>query len=1262
MTKQRGLVRFLVFSLLFTVAILSYGSYTAGATEVPDPLPEEYFFVIDGVNKPTGTEYTMNNHELFLSISAKGGWAPSTTITWSNSNSNVVTLHNSTSTSVQLRRVGPGYATITALIQYGSMQYTLSCHILVNLSFDETAMGLIYATTTNERVLVLDEVTPEKNISLKYVDPSVVSGPALASAVEYTSDNVGVAEVVDGKIIARGGGSTKITATTTTRSTNGTPKTDFIRVVVKPRYTLNYDTGTTHHQVQSSDDPNTAAPVLNVPTSFVLRSNATLATNLVWKVKDVSTGKFLSADSTKMEYSVSTLSGNVTFDRVKAGTYEIFAYPNNEYIGSSVIPYAYMKIVVPISISDVNLVMQVGDTYSIGDNSNIPDPEMFSYTYVESEDSLIAQVDGNGIITALRNGHAQIILRYLSANDLYDDTIISSGSVPIQFMIDITVIDGIALSTTSASLYTSGTLLLKALVSDPSAGLTWTSSNPTIASVENGLVTALKPGNTTITVTQKIKGVVKKATCLIMVTQSVTTITINPTEVVLPIGHSRTLKATVMPSTLSGVNLTWKSSNENIVSISDATPLTVTITGVAGGHAVVSAINQDNVVVGYCHVSVQQSVTSIELSETEVVVDLNTKRMQLRASVYPENALNKEVYWTSTDTTKARVDANGMVTFLKAGTVSIIATSDDSPGVRAICNITIQIPVTSVALDQKEKTMYVGEIARLSYIIQPDAASTKSVTWTTTNNSVVSVDSSGKVTAKGAGTAVIILRTMDGGYSAYCTITVKRIATGVKLDVSKLELKAGEYYYLNAELTPRDSTDTKLAWESSDPKVATVDNKGKVMAKDSGQAIIMVRTEAGGIAYCNVTVTQPVKGLILNFTEKTVYTGDEFKLKASVSPSKATELGVVWKSSNTEIVTVSEDGEVKAISGGTALITGTTVEGGYNATCVVTVLELVSTIKLNYESLRIGIDKTVILEAVVSTQTASNKKVSWKSSNTKIATVNSKGKVTGLAYGYATITATAQDGSEVEASCEVEVVRPVTRVSLDKSYLNMLVGESKELKASLEPKNATYDEVSWTSSDDTIALVDEDGMITAIAPGTVSITAQAQDNSGKKAVCFVTVSNRIPSTGITLGNKSLVMVAGEVKLVEVVMNPTNSTDSLSWSTDNSAVASVDRKTGKITAKSVGTANITAMTDSGKTAIIEVKVIGLNVTKLELEQYTAYNLSVEGATGRIIWDVENPNVAEVRNGRIISKATGSTIITAQVNGRILECKLKVVKIK
>jgi uncharacterized protein YjdB len=986
-----------------------------------------------------------------------------------------------------------------------------------------------------------------------------------------------------------------------------------------------------------------------------------MATDLKWEVYDCSSGKKLPDSGPKLSYSVSTLSGNVSFSAVKAGTYEIYAFANSAYNKNTSAPFAYMKIVVPIDLNDVNLNMEVGDTYSIPDNSNIPGIGIFAFTYDDGSE-LIAEVDEEGVITARKKGHVLLHLHYQSENDLYDDKLILDGDVENDFYIDINVIDGIALNTTNASLYTAGTLLLQALVTDPTLEITWTSSNPTIATVVDGKVTALKPGTTTITASQKINGVVKKATCKITVQQSVATIVIDPAKVTLPIGSYQTLHATITPKGLTGVNLQWKSSNPNVVIVSEASALTATIQGISGGNAVISAINQDNVVVGYCHVSVQQPVTSITLSETEITVALNTKRLQLRATAYPENALNKEISWSTTDSTKARVDANGLVTLVKPGTVSIIATSVDSPSVRAICNITIQIPVVSVALDETEKTMYVGETARLSYVLLPTNSSTNSVTWTSTNNKVVTVDGTGKVTAKGVGTSVIILKTIDGGYSVYCTITVKKVATGVKLDVSKLDLKSGDIYYIKAELSPKDSTDTNLAWESSDTKVATVDANGKVVAKESGQAIIMARTEAGGIAYCKVTVTQPVEGLIINFSEKTIYVGDKFELKASVSPSEASQLDVIWKSSNPEVATISEDGEVKGLTGGTTLITCTTVEGKYTATCVVTVRELVTTIKLNYDSYKIGKDKTVILEATVSTQTATNKKVTWKSSNTKVATVSSKGKVTGVAYGFATITAYAMDGSEVEASCDIEVVKTVTRVSLDKVYLAMLVGEGAELKATLEPKSATYGKVSWISSDDKVALVDEDGFVTAIAPGTATITAQAMDDSGKKAVCYVTVSNRVPATGVTLANKSLVMVPGEDKLVQAVMAPVNSTDSLKWSSDNVAVAKVDTKTGKITAKSIGTANITVMTNSGKTAIIEITVIGLNVTSLELEQYTEYTLTVEGTTSRVTWDITNPAVAVVRNGMVSTRATGNATITAQVNGRKLQCKLSVVKIK
>jgi uncharacterized protein YjdB len=337
----------------------------------------------------------------------------------------------------------------------------------------------------------------------------------------------------------------------------------------------------------------------------------------------------------------------------------------------------------------------------------------------------------------------------------------------------------------------------------------------------------------------------------------------------------------------------------------------------------------------------------------------------------------------------------------------------------------------------------------------------------------------------------------------------------VKLDVSSLDLKVGEYYYIKTTLTPKDATDTALTWESSDTKIAIIADDGKVTAKGAGSAIIMVRTEAGGVAYCKVNVRQPVSAVILNFADKTIYTNAKFTLKASITPSAATNLNVTWKSSNEKVATVSASGEVTGLTGGVAIITCTTMDGGFTASCVVTVRETVTTIKLDYDNYNLGVTKTFKLTVTVSTETATNQKVIWSSSNDSIATVNQKGRVTGVSVGYATITATALDGSEVEASCEVRVVTPVSSITISTNFMSLYVGDTKKLTASIKPKNATYKTAIWSSSDPSVAIVDDEGTVTALKAGTATITAETQDNSGKKVICAVAVYDRLPSTGIT---------------------------------------------------------------------------------------------------------------------------------------------------
>lgn len=1246
--------------ILFLVMVMTQFFATRDYAKAGETLPK-YNFYLDGNQLYTQKELALNSDNRILAVKPDNGIQDNkVTIKWESSNTSVVTFETGTDTknTTKLIRKGPGYATISVKISYETETVSEARELSVRVKVDYQ-VDLYDGSTWKDNTLFLTKGISAKGqtkqINLKYLDNATsVTGDSIS--LFFLSENNSVAEVDEtkGLITAKGAGKTKISVMTANGSE---PIKKEFNVVVTPIFGIDYNDDGKADTDLSVENEQEAKLIKEVPTKFTVISNAGNAKNLTWEVYKIVGKKkeLIPANSEKlMTYIVNSSNGNVTFNNVKAGTYEIFAYVDK---AKKDFPIAYMKIEVPIQIDDsAGIIMNVYDTYDIVFNSNLPDVDMV--TIDEHSNSISIS---EGIITAEYEGSADVKIKYKPTSEVYGSSEIHDKT----FTLKIKVIDSFSLSMDSAIMYTGGTLQLVANRTN-SGGVDWTSSEEKVATVNKGLVTAIKEGTTIITATQNIGGVKKTATCTITVKKTVKSITIDPKELDLKFGDYKTIYAIIDDKELPGVKLHWKTSNPEIVDFTnDVKDLSATIkAGEVGGTAVITAINEDNIVVGYCHVKVHQPVKKVSFKTSEYTVDPSTKYLQLFPVIEPANASVKDIEWESSNKNIATVDKNGMVTIKKPGKVTIIARSKDDYEKMAICNIFITVPVSTIALDEKTKTMNVGDSVRLSYVLLPKDATNQTVTWTSSNTSIVSVDNSGKITAKGAGTAIIVLRSMDGGYTSFCTVTVKQVPSGIKFDKSTLELRTGENYQLKTTLVPKDSTNNSLVWETSDSKVAMVDENGKITAMGKGTAVISARTESGAIAYCNVTVKQAVEGLVLNFDEKTLYLGDSFQLKASMNPTGATQQGVTWKSSNTKVATVSKTGFVEGLSGGVVIITATTEDGGYTASCVVTVREFVTKIKLNHDSYKLGIDKTVTLVATVTPETSTNQKVTWTSSNEDVAVVNSKGKVTALKYGYTTITATAQDGSEAEATCEIRVVKPVTGVTLNKTYLSMVVGDSKKLKATITPSNATYRKAQWKSSDTSVATVDEDGVITALKEGSVTITASAKDNSGKKAVCYVTVRERVPSTGITAMDKKVVMVPGETKVVQVALSPSNSTDNYTWSSDNSAVAKVDKNTGRITAKSIGTANITVMTDSGKMTMIEVNVIGLNLTELTLEQYTTYpyRLEVEGATGPVSWSIDNNEVAVVSNGRVSSRAVGKATITAQVNGRKLTCKLKVVKIK
>ena len=432
-------------------------------------------------------------------------------------------------------------------------------------------------------------------------------------------------------------------------------------------------------------------------------------------------------------------------------------------------------------------------------------------------------------------------------------------------------------------------------------------------------------------------------------------------------------------------------------------------------------------------VTVSQPSLSLEEGETATI----------SYTVQPKDATTPDVSFSSSDTSVATVSNTGIVTAVAPGTATITVKTKDG-GFTATVTITVKaktVAVTGISLDKTELTLKSGEKATLTATVTPANATDKSVTWTSSDPPVVAVDN-GEILAGKPGTATITVKTKDGGKTATCKVTVESgdvAVTGVSLDKTELTLKSGEKATLTATVTPEDATDKTVTWTTSDAAVVAVD-KGEVLAGKPGKATITVKTNDGGkTATCSITVeaaTVAVTGVSLDKTELSLTEGGSATLKATVTPEDATDKTVSWKSSDSAVATVDENGKVTAVKAGSATITVTTKDGSKTATCKVTVVAgtvAVTGVSLDKTSLDLYPGEYAILNATVTPEDATDKTVSWKSSDSAVATVDENGKVTAVKAGSATITVTTTDGGKT-ATCKVTVT--ATSVDLKAVYVN----------------------------------------------------------------------------------------------------------------------------------------------------------------------------------------------------------------------------------
>ena len=502
------------------------------------------------------------------------------------------------------------------------------------------------------------------------------------------------------------------------------------------------------------------------------------------------------------------------------------------------------------------------------------------------------------------------------------------------------------------------------------------------------------------------------------------------------------------------------------------------------------------------------AVEEIKLDDTlELGVD---RTYTLIPTFTPRNSTNQNVTWTSSDDTVAKVDSEGKVEAIRIGTTTITVTALDG-GFTYECEVTVNVPVTEITLDETELTLNVGDTATLTATIYPNNATNQNVTWTSSDESVAIVDENGNVIAIGAGNVTITVKT-NNNKTAICMVTVTEPAhidipvSGITLDETDINLEIGMEKSITVTIAPVDATNQEVLWSYSNTGVVIIDtNRGSFVPfwnTYSNTGVVTIDTNRGSFV-------------------------------------------PFWNTySNTDVVTVDSTGLVKAVGEGRTTITVTTVDGGKIAICEVTVTASassavpVSGVTLNTNTLEIEIDDSYTLGEIITPNNATDRGVTWTSDDDTVATVDNNGKVKAIKTGKAIITVTTVDGN-FTATCEVTVtvptrpktpsqidtytqIRPaakvttsVTDVFLNKNTMSLTVGGSEVLVAAIVPTNSTNQDVIWTSSDEMIAVVDSNGNITAIGVGTATITVSSVDGN-KTDICTVTVKSITNATQSTL--------------------------------------------------------------------------------------------------------------------------------------------------
>ena len=455
---------------------------------------------------------------------------------------------------------------------------------------------------------------------------------------------------------------------------------------------------------------------------------------------------------------------------------------------------------------------------------------------------------------------------------------------------------------------------------------------------DDGIIAALGAGQSTLTISNGNLS----ATVKLIATdeaENTTSITFTPSEVTVAVHTSRQLDIALSPANATDNDIDWRSSDDSIVTVDNGL-----VTAKRKGTAIITASlssNQD--IKATCSINVTNPLRDILLYEDIMhdliqagIVTIEDRTPCLIATgetkglhywLYPSNAEDVELSFTSSDPEIISIDNNGNMTAYDNGDVQITVSSGN------ICktfNVKAYTPLTAFSLDRSVANIMNGETVQLSGIFEPSNTSERDIVWSSDKESVATVDENGLVTGRGKGFATITATVNH--HTATCDIYCDYIPiTGFSLEQSLEHISNGETIQLLGVFEPSNTTETNVEWSSSKKTVATVDESGLVTGRGKGVTTITATIE-GYTATCDIYCDYiPITGFSLDQSSVKTSCGDAIQLTGTFEPDNTTERNVVWSSSKETVATVDSDGLVTVRGKGIATITAT-IEG-YTSTC-----------------------------------------------------------------------------------------------------------------------------------------------------------------------------------------------------------------------------------------------------------------------------------------------------------------------------------------